>query len=178
MFKKKRKHQEQSVQRKHARKLTRAEKKEIRAAIERAKKADRNGISAQDTIPYKRMFPDGLCQVTDRQWAKTLQYEDITYQLAQDDDKAVIFDGWCDFLNYFDPSVHFQLTFVNLSTSEEHIAATIDIPPAGDEFDSIRAEYTNMLRTQGAKGNNGLSRVKYITFSIAEEDPKEAPRTD
>ena len=174
MFKKKRKHQEQSVQRKHARKLTKAEKKEIRAAIERAKKADRNGISAQDTIPYKRMFPDGLCQVTDRQWAKTLQYEDITYQLAQDDDKAVIFDGWCDFLNYFDPSVHFQLTFVNLSTSEEHIAATIDIPPAGDEFDSIRAEYTNMLRTQGAKGNNGLSRVKYITFSIAEEDPKEA----
>ena len=108
------------------------------------------------------MFPDGLCQVTDRQWAKTLQYEDITYQLAQDDDKAVIFDGWCDFLNYFDPSVHFQLSFVNLSTSEEHIAATIDIPPAGDEFDSIRAEYTNMLRTQGAKGNNGLSRVKYI----------------
>lgn len=156
------------------RKLTKPEKKAIRAAIERAKKAEKSGMSAQDTIPYRCMYPDGVCRVTDRTWAKTIQYDDITYQLAEDEDKQTIFNGWCGFLDYFDPSVRFQLTFVTQNTSEERIAATIDIPNAGDGFDRIRAEYTKMLRNQGAKGNNGLSRVKYITFSIEEKDPKEA----
>ena len=131
-------------------------------------------MSAQDTIPYLRMYQDGICRVTERQWARTIQYEDITYQLAEEEDKQIIFNGWCGFLDYFDPSVHFQLTFVNMNTSEEQIAATIDIPAAGDGYDHIRAEYTKMLRTQAAKGNNGLSRVKYLTFSIEEGSYKEA----
>ena len=157
-----------------ARKLTRAEKKAVKAAIDRAKKAGKKGISAQETIPYKRMYQDGICQVTDRQYSKTLQFLDINYQLAQNEDKSAIFDGWCDFLNFFDPSIHFQLSFINLSTSEEHISATIDIPPAGDEFDSVRAEYTEMLRNQGAKGKNGLQRAKYLTFAVEEDSLREA----
>ena len=168
------KNQKQNNSPRPTRKLSRTEKKEIKAAIARAKKADKKGISAQETIPYKRMFPDGICQVTDRQYSKTVQFLDINYQLAQNEDKSAIFDGWCDFLNFFDPSIHFQLTFVNLSTSEEHIAATIDIPPAGDEFDSVRAEYTEMLRNQGAKGKNGLQRAKYLTFAVEEDNLKEA----
>ncbi len=131
-------------------------------------------MSAQDTIPYIRMYPDGICHVTERLWAKTIQFDDITYQLADDDDKETIFEKWCKFLDYFDPSVHFQFSFVNLNTSEEQIAATIDIPAAGDRFDHIRAEYTKMLREQGAKGNNGLSRVKYLTFSVEEATLDEA----
>ena len=79
-----------------ARKLTRAEKKEVKAAIDRAKKAGKKGISAQETIPYKRMYQDGICQVTDRQYSKTVQFLDINYQLAQNEDKSAIFDGWCD----------------------------------------------------------------------------------
>lgn len=165
---------EAPVERKRRRKLTRAEKKAIKAAIDRAKRAEYNGVSAQDTIPYLRMYQDGICRVTERQWAKTILYEDITYQLAQDEDKQIIFDGWCGFLDYFDPSVRFQLTFVNMNTSEEQIAATIDIPATGDGYDHIRAEYTKMLRAQGAKGNNGLSRVKYLTFSIEEGSYEEA----
>lgn len=156
------------------RKLTRAEKKEIKAAITKAKQADRKGISAQQTIPYKRMYPDGVCQVTDRLFSKTIEFLDITYQLAQNEDKTAIFDGWCDFLNFFDPSIHFQFVFVDVSASEERIAATIDIPPVGDDFDSARSEYTQMLRNQGAKGKNGLRRAKYLTFGVEENSLSEA----
>lgn len=77
-----------------------------------------------------------------------------------------IFEGWCDFLNYFDSSIHFQLSFLNLAASEETFASSISIPPQGDDFDSIRAEYTTMLQNQLARGNNGLIKTKYLTFGI------------
>ena len=59
------------------------------------------------------MFPDGICRVTDSYYTKTVQFQDINYQLNQNEDKTAIFDSWCDFLNYFDSSTHFQLSFVN-----------------------------------------------------------------
>ena len=118
------------------------------------------------------MYPDGICRVTDSRYVKTIRFQDINYQLSQNEDKTAIFDGWCDFLNYFDSSVQFQLTFVNLSTSEENISQQIDIPLHGDEYDSIREEYTAMLRGQVAKGKNGLAKTKYLTFVIEAENAR------
>ena len=155
-------------------KLSRAQKKEIQTVIARANRTDKKEKSAQDSIPYLRMFPDGICRVTETRYVKVIQFQDINYQLSQNEDKSAIFDGWCEFLNYFDSSVHFQLTFVNLSTSEEHIAQQINIPLHGDEFDSIREEYTSMLRRQVAKGKNGLSKTKYLSFGVDTDDPREA----
>ena len=123
-------------------------------------------MSAQDSIPYQRMYPDGICRVTDTHYTRTIRFQDINYQLAQNEDKTAIFDGWCDFLNYFDSSVQFQLTFVNLSTTEENIAQHINIPLRGDDFDNIRTEYTQMLRSQVSKGKNGLTKTKYLTYGI------------
>ena len=123
-------------------------------------------MSAQDSIPYQRMYPDGICRVTDTHYTRTICFQDINYQLAQNEDKTAIFDGWCDFLNYFDSSIQFQLTFVNLSTTEENIAQHINIPLRGDDFDNIRAEYTQMLRNQVSKGKNGLTKTKYLTYGI------------
>ena len=112
------------------------------------------------------MWPDGICRVTDAHYTKTIQYQDINYQLSQNEDKTAIFEAWCDFLNYFDSSVQFQLSFVNLAASQESFAQSITIPSQGDEFDGIRAEYAQMLQNQLARGNNGLVKTKYLTFGI------------
>ena len=146
--------------------LTRAERRQISAAIARAKRADKKQQSAQDSIPYERMWPDGICRVSPTYYTKTIQFQDINYQLNQNEDKTAIFEAWCDFLNYFDSSIKVQLSFLNLSATKESFAQSIDIPPQGDEFDSIRAEYTEMLQNQLAKGNNGLIKSKYLTFGI------------
>ena len=99
-------------------KLSRADKKQIEAAIARANRTDKKGKSAQDSIPYERMWPDGICRVSDSHYTKTIQFQDINYQLSQNEDKTAIFEGWCDFLNYFDSSIHFQLSFLNLAASD------------------------------------------------------------
>lgn len=125
------------------------------------------------------MYPDGVCRVTDNYYTKTVRFQDINYQLNQNEDKTAIFDGWCDFLNYFDSSVKFQLSFVNMSATKDTWSRGIGIPLQGDDFDSIRTEYTGMLQNQLARGNNGLIKTKFLTFGIEAESLKTAkPRLE
>ena len=49
---------------------------------------------------------------------------------------------------------------------KEKAQAAIEIPAQDDAFNSIRREYADMLKNQLEKGNNGLEKCKYITFSI------------
>ena len=151
------------------RKLTRAEKKQIAAVIRQAK-GDGKPHTAQETIPYLQMFPDGICRVTEKRYSKSIAFEDINYQLAQADEKTAIFENWCDFLNYFDSSVSVQLSFINQGTRRTDAEQIIDIPARNDAFQTIRNEYTAMLKDQLAKGNNGLVKAKYITFSVEAEN--------
>ena len=160
-------------------KLSRADRKQIEAAIARANRTDKKEKSAQDSIPYERMWPDGICRVSDGHYTKTIQFQDINYQLSQNEDKTAIFEGWCDFLNYFDSSIKFELSFLNLAASKETFARAISIPLQGDDFDSIRVEYMTMLQNQLAKGNNGLIKTKYLTFGIDADSIKSAkPRLE
>ena len=150
----------------------------MRAAIAAARRPA-NVLSAQDSIPFERMFPDGICRVEGRFYSKTIQFQDINYQLSQNEDKDAIFDGWCDFLNYFDASVKFQFSFVNSAANKETYRDRITIPLRGDEDDSLRAEYSRMLQSQLERGNNGLIKNKYLTFGIEAEGYKTAkPRLE
>ena len=125
------------------------------------------------------MYPDGVCRVKPGYFTKTIQFQDINYQLNQNEDKTAIFEGWCDFLNYFDSSVKFQLSFMNMAANKDTYGQSIVIPPQGDDFDGIRIEYTDMLRSQLARGNNGLIKTKYLTFGIEADTVKVAkPRLD
>lgn len=160
-------------------KLTREEKRAINYAILRARRNNKKEQSAQDTIPYERMYPDGICRVTDKLYTKTIRFQDINYQLAQNEDKTAIFESWCDFLNYFDSSIKFQLSFLNMTANTKDYESSIHIKSQEDDFDSIRTEYTQMLHNQLAKGNNGLMKSKYLTFGIEADSIKIAkPRLE
>ena len=150
----------------------------MRAAIAAARRPT-TVLSAQDSLPFERMFPDGICRVEGRFYSKTIQFQDINYQLSQNEDKDAIFDGWCDFLNYFDASVRFQFSFVNSAANKETYRDRITIPLRGDEDDSLRVEYSRMLQDQLERGNNGLIKSKYLTFGIEADGYKTAkPRLE
>ena len=155
--------------------LTAAEKKKLRELMARNQQTKKKGPrTAQDTIPYQRMWPDGICRVIDKYYTKSIQFQDINYQLAQNDDKTSIFEGWCDFLNYFDSAIHLQFSFLNLTVSAESFQQSIVIPDRDDGFNDVRHEYTEMLQNQLAKGNNGLTKTKFITYGIDADDYKAA----
>ena len=157
-------------------KKTGADAKQGKTKSARSKPSKKGGFFAglkadapqtvQQSIPYREMYRDGICRLTDTLYTKTVQFFDINYQLAQADDKTAIFENWCDFLNYFDASVSVQLSFINQGARKEKAQAAIEIPAQDDAFNSIRREYADMLKNQLEKGNNGLEKCKYITFSI------------
>ena len=134
-------------------------------------------MSAQDSIPYLQIRVDGICQVTPTHFTKTIQFRDINYQLSDSEDKQAIFDGWCDFLNYFDSSIKFQFSFVNLTALRESFARAI--PLRSDQFESIQRELSKIIQEQQAKGNNGIVKTKYLTFGIDADNIRSAkPRLE
>ena len=140
----------------------------------KADTAKEKQISAQQSIPYHEMAKDGICRVQDKFYSKTIRFYDINYQLAQNEDKNAIFENWCDFLNYFDSTIHFQLSFINQHSNMAEFDKVILIKPQDDEFDELRMEFAQMLKNQLSKGNNGLLRTKYITFGIEADSIREA----
>ncbi len=156
-------------------KLTRAQRREIERIIREAK-GDGKPHSAQDSIPFKMMYLDGLCRLNEKSYSKCIEFEDINYQLAGADDKTATFENLCDFYNYYDASIGIQLSLISRYANKEDFEQSIEIPPQGDNFDSIRAEYTAMLRGQLARGNNGLVKTKFLTLTI-EADNIQAARS-
>ena len=152
--------------------LNAAEQKQIKAIVEKARRDRTVPHSAQDSIPFDRMFPDGICRVGDNYYTKTIQFQDINYQLAMQEDQTAIFEEWCSFLNFFDSSIRFELSFMNMSTDAADFEKMIRIPFRKDAFNHIRSEFSSMLKKQLAQGNNGLTKTKYLTFGIEADSMK------
>lgn len=153
-------------------------KKLVKQKLREKKKSD-VPRTAQQSIPYQEMFRDGICKVDDRHYTKCILFGDINYQLAQNEDKTAAFEYWCDFYNYFDPSISVQISCMNQYVNVSEMEGSIELARRNDEFDEIREEYEGVLKTQLAKGNNGLMRKKYVTFGIEAENIRVAkPRLE
>ena len=146
----------------------------VREIVRNARKNDGIPKTVQQSIPFDRMFPDGICRVGLDYYTKTVQFQDINYQLAQQEDKTEIFEEWCAFLNFFDSSVKFQLSFENMATDVSDFEKSIKISHKNDGFDDVRDEYSEVLLHQMEAGNNGLTKTKYLTFGINAESMKTA----
>ena len=173
MFRKRKPEPQARQAAKAAVKLTAAEKREISRILETAR-GDGKVHSAQDTLPFRQMYPDGLCKLDDHTWAKCIEFEDVNYQLAKPDDQTAIFEALCDMYNAHDASIGMQLSLVSRRMNREDFVKRIEIAAQGDHFDHIRELYTQMLRKQLERGNNGLIKTKYLTLTIEARDSKTA----
>ena len=136
------------------RKLSRQERKQIDTLIRQAK-GDGKPHTAQDSIPFERMYKDGICRLANGRY-------------------TAIFEALCDMYNSFDASISVQLSLISRHANKDDFKNSITIAPQNDDFDSIRAEYTEMLRTQLERGNNGLIKTKFLTFTVEAKDIRSA----
>ena len=153
--------------------LTRAERKQIeqiRAQVAKPKHPQ----SAQQTIPYLRMYPDGICRVTEKLYSKTVRFFDINYQQAQDSDKDAIFGGWSGIQNFYQPGVFIQYSYPNIKTNEEEFEKNLIMAPQEDGHNGVRDEMTGVLMGQVEKGNNAIERTKYATIAIEADSLRSA----
>ena len=172
MFKKA-KPQKEAAPVKARRKLTPAEKREIRKVLEAAR-GDGKPHSAQDTLPFRQIYPDGLCKLDDKTWSRCIEFEDVNYQLAQPDGQTAIFEALCDMYNAHDASIGMELSLVCRKVNKEDFRKRIEIAAQGDKFDGVRALYTDMLRGQLEHGNNGMVKTKFLVLTIEADNIKTA----
>ena len=130
--------------------------------------------TAQKTITFEKMFRDGICQVSHCYYTKMVEFFDINYSLLEVDEQADILAQYSKLINYFDPSVRFELVLFNRQVNEQMLTEQFDIPWQEDDFNDIREEYTEMLKKQAAKGNNGIIKSKYLIFGLESNGYKEA----
>ena len=149
------------------RKLTRAERKQIEAIIRQAK-GDGKPHTVQDSIPFRNLYPDGLCRLDDRLFSKTIAYEDVNYRLAGPDDQRDIFERLCDFYNGYDPSIGVQMTLS--SRHEDKNGNLFGMDAQGDALDDMRVEASGILQIQYERGNNGFVKRKCVTLTIEAEN--------
>ena len=123
-------------------------------------------VSVQDTIRYQKLYANGMMKVDDTHYNRMIRFNDINYQLAHPEEKENMLESYITFLNHFDSTVQIQMTLANERIDVKREAGHIDIPLRNDEHDFYRIEFRDYLREQLAKGNNGLRRVKYLTFTV------------
>ena len=173
MFRKRKPEPQARQAAKPAVKLTAAEKREISRILETAR-GDGKPHSAQDTIPFRQMYPDGLCRLDDTTWSRCLEFEDVNYQLAKPDDQTAIFEALCDMYNAHDASIGMELSLVCRKVNKADFRKRIEIAAQEDKFDTVRALYTDMLRGQLEHGNNGMVKTKFLMLTIEAKNSKEA----
>lgn len=118
------------------------------------------------------MYQDGVCRITSRLFSKSVMCEDINYAEASDDEKAVLFELYCKLVNYFGPSVGFELSVVCCPADMAEYRQMLAIAPQGDAFDEIRKEYSDMLVEQVSKSR--YERRICLTYTIEADSVKQA----
>ncbi len=149
-------------------------KKELEKAVKKAKVKGEIPESAQDTIPYKIPYEDGIFESADGYFTQAIAFEDITYQLLDNDPKNILFERWCTLLNYFSPEIHFQFCYGNMEMDQEEYAKDFVIQQQEDDYNIVRKEYSDMLVSQFAKGTNNLKKERYLIYGIHAKDYKNA----
>ena len=165
--------QQPEAAKKPRRKLTAGEKREIRRIMEHAR-GDGKPHSAQDTLPFRQMYPDGLCKLDDTTWSRCIEFEDVNYQLAQPDDQTSIFEALCDLYNSHDSTIGMELSLPCRKMNREDFVKRIEIAAQGDRFDPLRELYTQILRRQLERGNNGFVKTKLLVLTIEAKDIRTA----
>ncbi len=82
-------------------KISKEDKKRLEKAINKAKKEGKFPATAQETLPYRVIYKNGMCQLDGYDFSKTIAFEDINYKLIDNTDKKGVYDRLSEFYNYF-----------------------------------------------------------------------------
>lgn len=124
--------------------------------------------TSQQTIRYRRMFEDGICEVESDFYSKSIKFSDINYQIAQREEQVEIFSRYCEFLNYFEASINLQITIQNRHIDNDDFRAQMLLPVdrEQDALDCYRREYNAMLSEKALQGQNSIVREKFLTIGV------------
>lgn len=145
--------------------LRRSAKQSERNAAQSARniKKRRAPEKAADCLQYERMYESGICEVEPGLFSMTMAFTDVNFQLARQEEQKSLFTQYSEFLNYFDPDTHLQISLVTRRVDEAEFRRDTFLPLRGDARDRYSEEMNRVISEKALQGQNGLIREKYIT---------------
>ena len=128
--------------------------------------------SAQDIIPIKAIWEDGIFLVGTDKYSKSFKFLDINYAVASKEDKEAMFIDYSDLLNSLDTGATAKIT-INNRRNKIDFEKQILLKMQNDDLDRYRKEYNEMLINQ-AKDANEIIQEKIITLSVYKKSIEEA----
>lgn len=129
--------------------------------------------SAQDVIPIRRIWPDGVFQYGTK-YSKTIRFSDINYAIASKEDKTSMFLGYSELLNALDAGSTTKITINNKRINRKNFEQEILLPRRCDALDAYRSEYNAMLMGKVTDSSNSMVQERYITLSVHRKSVEEA----
>ena len=128
--------------------------------------------SVQKSIPIKRIYQDGVFQVSGK-FSKTWRFFDVNYAVASPEKQRELFMTYCSFLNSLPIGATAKITLFNRQLNQKDFGRTLLMPMQGDHRDLYRNEYNALVLGKAAESNN-LIQEKYITVSAEKKSVEEA----
>ena len=129
--------------------------------------------TTQDTIPYRELRKDGIAVLGDGKYSKTIEFYDINYHLAKPEEQIRIFEAYSGILNYFDDTIDVQFSFINSFGNIQEIEKGMAIF-SNRRKSKLHREFADMIKNQLEKGNNGLTKRKFLSFTVTAKDIRQA----
>ena len=145
----------------------------LKKQLEEGDKAARPETS-QDTMTFEDIYRDGTCRVRKGYYTRMVKFEDMNYELLDDDGQEEVHKTYSRFINYFEPDIHVQLFLFNRRMDLSLIKSRFEVKKKDDGYDDIREEFTTILKDQSKRGTNGVIKDKYLIFGIEAAGYKEA----
>lgn len=133
--------------------------------------------SVQETIPYYRVYKNGIIETEPGKFSKTYPLEDVNFSIANQQDQENIFCAYGDLLNTWGADVKIQITINNRNIDQEQFAEKTLLRMKKDNLNEYREEYNEMLLQKMSEGRNNMRKEKYVTLTIEEQDIEAAINT-
>ena len=148
--------------------------RELRQKKANMEKLARKRDSTQKSIPFKRMYADGVCELEDNVYNRMVEFGDINYELLDEQEKKSLLKQYEKFINFFDTSISLQLFLFNRRKEPKTLMEQVGIAMQDDGHDDIRKEVSDMLKEQAVNGTGGVVKSKYFIFGVKEKNISEA----
>ena len=162
-----------SARRKSLDRMVREQGREDRRKAERRRLARTCARSVYDLIGFDLMFESGMAQVEPGLYSETVQFSDVCYQSAREDEQRGIFDALSDILVSVRPTESLEYTLTNAPLPQGGRRAFFDPEACGGNA-ALAEEYDRILNDKMAQGSSNMMRGRYLSYSVEAPDPAEA----
>lgn len=139
------------------------------------KQLNKNAIA---TMPYKKILSDNIWLIGSNTYSKVYTFDDMNFNLSDEDEQYAYMDRYIEFLNMLDDTVDCQISCwnsrINLDDFRER---TLIKEKTIDKYSNLRYEYNSrVLEENIKKGQNAIQKHMYITLTIKAPDEETAAR--